>query len=80
MILQVKYQVPAEYLQRPIDLIGRTRSILVNWLVEIHARFDLQQETLFLTINVMDRYLSQKEVPRNQLQVIFFYFGLSSSP
>lgn len=68
--LEVKFQVSQEYLQRPLDFISRTRSILVNWLVEIHARFELQQETLFLSINVMDRYLALQEVPRNQLQLV----------
>lgn len=33
------------------------RGILVDWLVEVHLKFKLSQETLFLTVNLIDRYL-----------------------
>jgi len=34
------------------------RAILVDWLVDVHAKFKLLTETLFLTVNIIDRYLS----------------------
>jgi hypothetical protein len=34
------------------------RGILVDWLIEVHLRFELLPETLFLTTLVIDRYLS----------------------
>ena len=33
------------------------RTILIDWLVEVHGRFKLLQETLYLTISIMDRFL-----------------------
>lgn len=33
------------------------RTILIDWLVEVHGRFKLLQETLYLTVAIMDRFL-----------------------
>lgn len=35
----------------------KMRTILVDWLVDVHSRFNLLAETLFLSINLIDRYL-----------------------
>lgn len=48
----------------------RMRSILVDWLVEVHLKFKLVPETLYLTINLIDRYLSKTEVSRPKLQLV----------
>lgn len=32
------------------------RSILVDWLVDVHGRFKLLQETLYLAVSIMDRF------------------------
>jgi len=39
------------------DINGRMRGILVDWLVQVHLRFHLLQETLYLTIAIIDRFL-----------------------
>ena len=46
------------------------RTILVDWLVEVHMRFKLVQETVFLTVHIMDRVLEKIPVPRNKLQLL----------
>ena len=33
------------------------RKILIDWLVQVHQRFHLLQETLYLTIAIIDRFL-----------------------
>ena len=48
----------------------RMRSILVDWLVEVHLKFKLVPETLYLTVNIIDRYLSKTEVSRPKLQLV----------
>ncbi len=40
------------------------RSILIDWLVEVHLKFKLLPETLFMTINLIDRYLTEVQVSR----------------
>jgi hypothetical protein len=46
------------------------RAILVDWLVDVHAKFKLLTETLFLTVNIIDRYLSLKQITRARLQLV----------
>ena len=48
----------------------RMRSILIDWLVEVHLKFKLVPETLYLTVNLIDRYLEKSEVSRPKLQLV----------
>lgn len=53
------------------NINAKMRTILVDWLIEVHNRFELMPETLYLTINIMDRYLSMKKsVSRRELQLV----------
>jgi len=63
-----------DYLQSQPDINGKMRSILVDWLIEVHRKFELMPETLYLTINIVDRFLAVKMVPRRELQLV----GISS--
>jgi G2/mitotic-specific cyclin-B, other len=42
------------------DINESMRAILVDWMVDVHLKFKLLSETLFLTVNIIDRYLSLK--------------------
>ena len=46
------------------------RGILVDWVIEVHLRFKLLPETLFLTVNLIDRYCEQQQVHRTRLQLV----------
>lgn len=46
------------------------RSILVDWLVEVHMKFRLAPETLYLCVNIIDRYLGVVQVERKNLQLV----------
>ena len=43
------------------------RAILIDWLIEVHYKFKLNPETLFITVNIIDRYLSIEQVKRQYL-------------
>jgi G2/mitotic-specific cyclin-B, other len=36
------------------------RGILIDWLIDVHLKFKLFPETLFITINLIDRYLEKE--------------------
>ena len=38
----------------------KMRRILVDWLTDVHMKFKLVPETLFITINMVDRYTENK--------------------
>ena len=46
------------------------RAILIDWLVEVHLKFKLMVETLYLTVNLIDRYLEKEQITRNKLQLV----------
>ncbi|ODQ82295.1 hypothetical protein BABINDRAFT_164107 [Babjeviella inositovora NRRL Y-12698] len=58
------------YLSRQRNLRPKMRSILVDWMVEVHLRFRLLPETLFLAINIMDRFMSKEAVQVDKLQLL----------
>ncbi|CAK7340290.1 unnamed protein product [Dovyalis caffra] len=61
---------PNNYVDRQPELNEKMRAILVDWLVDVHQKFELSPETLYLTINIIDRFLSVKTVPRRELQLV----------
>ena len=63
-----------DYMGSQPDINAKMRSILVDWLIEVHRKFELMPETLYLTLNIVDRFLSVKAVPRRELQLV----GISS--
>ncbi|AEC06658.1 Cyclin B2;1 [Arabidopsis thaliana] len=62
--------VPVDYMMQQIDLNEKMRAILIDWLIEVHDKFDLINETLFLTVNLIDRFLSKQNVMRKKLQLV----------
>ncbi len=68
--LECKSVPNPQYMSHQDDLEWKTRGILVDWLVEVHTRFHLLPETLFLAVNVVDRFLSEKVVQLDRLQLV----------
>jgi Cyclin, N-terminal domain len=52
------------------DITPRMRRILVDWMAEVIEDYDLNQETLHLAVNFVDRYLSLKDLPKTYLQLL----------
>ena len=46
------------------------RGILTDWLIQVHMRFRLLPETLFLAVNIIDRFLSARVVSLAKLQLV----------
>jgi len=59
-----------DYMDGQTDINAKMRSILIDWLVEVHMKYNLRPETLFLTVNIIDRYLCVKPVGRKKLQLL----------
>jgi hypothetical protein len=52
------------------DITYRMRGILVDWLVEVHYKFKLNGPSLWLTVNLLDRYLQRVSIFRDKLQLV----------
>lgn len=68
--LEVTTAPNPDYMDGQNELEWRMRGVLVDWLLEVHTRFHLLPETLYLTINIIDRFLSRKFVHLERLQLV----------
>lgn len=59
-----------DYMANQAEIQWSMRSVLMDWLVQVHQRFNLLPETLFLTVNYIDRFLSHKIVSLGKLQLV----------
>jgi len=51
---------------------GKMRGVLLDWLIEVHLQFKLLQETLYMTVAIIDRFLQVDglTIRRNKLQLV----------
>ena len=68
--LEVQTLPKSDYMDLQKDLTWKMRSILADWLVEVHSKFRLLPETLYLTMNIIDRFLSLRVVAVAKLQLV----------
>merc|ERR1712000_797224 len=69
--LEARGAVPSNYLSGcPTN--DKMRAVLIDWLIEVQIQFKLLQETLFLTVNTIDRFLAVegKTIHRSKLQLV----------
>ena len=67
---QVKMLPNAHYMDNQHEIQWSMRAVLMDWLVQVHHRFNLLPETLFLCVNYIDRFLSCKVVSLGKLQLV----------
>jgi G2/mitotic-specific cyclin 3/4 len=58
------------YMEQQQEIQWSMRAVLIDWVVQVHSRFSLLPETLFLTVNYIDRFLSCKIVSLAKLQLV----------
>lgn len=56
MILQVVMAVRPRYLEGQ-EVSGVMRAVTIDWLMQVQREFKLQQETLFMTVSIIDSFL-----------------------
>jgi len=59
-----------DYMKRQKEVTPGMRAILNDWLVDVHKKFKLRTETLFLTVDLVDRFLTRYYAKRGHLQLI----------
>ncbi|XP_067127724.1 G2/mitotic-specific cyclin-B-like [Centruroides vittatus] len=68
--LEIQYPIRVNHLNKQTEITGKMRGVLIDWLVQVHLRFQLLQETLYLTVAVLDRFLQECDVKRRELQLV----------
>ncbi|PKI55115.1 hypothetical protein CRG98_024406 [Punica granatum] len=57
-------------MEQQFDINERMRGILIDWLIEVHYKFELMDETLCLMVNLIDRFLAVQPIVRKKLQLV----------
>jgi len=68
--VDTKHTPKYQYMIKQPDITYPMRAILVDWLVEVGEEYKLQQETIYLAVNYIDRFLSYMSVQRAKLQLV----------
>jgi cyclin B len=58
------------YMENQPDINEKMRAMLIDWIIYVHFKFKLKSDTLFLTVWLIDRYLSEKQMKRGRLQLL----------
>ena len=52
------------------EISEKSRKILIDWIISVHAKFNLLPNTLFLTINLIDRIIEKNVAYINSFQLL----------
>jgi hypothetical protein len=58
------------YINSQTELNEKMRGILLDWIFDLHYKFKMFPETLYIVVNIIDRYLSLKDVKKDHLQLV----------
>ena len=65
-----KYLPDCKYMSRQTDINHRMRAILIDWLIDVHLKYKLVPQTMYIAVNLIDRYLEKNETNRAKLQLV----------
>ena len=65
-----KYLVNPSYMLNQSDINQRMRAILIDWLIDVHKKYKLVPQTMYIAVNLIDRYLAKNETNRKTLQLV----------
>jgi hypothetical protein len=58
------------YMESQTEIEWSMRTTLVDWLLQVHLRYHMLPETLWIAINIIDRFLSVRVVSLVKLQLV----------
>lgn len=67
--VEKQFRISPDFLDKKI-VTSKMRSVLIDWLIQVHLKFHLLQETLYLCVQIIDAYLMAVDVPKMQLQLV----------
>ncbi|XP_076242603.1 cyclin B3 [Calliopsis andreniformis] len=59
-----------DYMEKQVCLSQWMRALLVDWMVEVQESFELNHETLYLAVKLVDLYLTKVTVGKETLQLL----------
>lgn len=68
--LQFFFSLELNFMEYQSDINSTMRTILIDWLIEVADEYKLHEETLFLAVQYIDRFLSTVNITRAKLQLL----------
>ena len=66
----VNIEINPNYFEFQHEINQKMRSILIDWLLDVHHKFNFKQETFYTTIYIIDTFLSKKIIQRKRFQLL----------
>ena len=60
----------ANYMDLQNEITWQMRQTLVDWLLQVHLRYHMLPETLWIAVNIVDRFLTKRVVSLVKLQLV----------
>jgi cyclin B len=64
------FKAEYNYMNNQKEITEQMRSILIDWIIDVHGKFGFCDETLYMTVSIIDRYSSIKKITRNEYQCL----------
>ena len=64
------YLVNPQYMSYQSDINYKMRAILIDWLIDVHLKYKLVPQTIYIAVNLIDRYLAKNDTNRAKLQLV----------
>ena len=65
-----KYLPKENYMANQKDINHRMRAILIDWLIDVHIKYKMVPQTIYISVNLIDRFLSENKTNRDKLQLV----------
>lgn len=67
---EIETMANPNYMEFQSEIEWTMRSTLIDWLLQVHLRYHMLPETLWIAINIIDRFLSVRVVSLVKLQLV----------
>ena len=68
---EAKYMVDPLYISKvQTEIRDTSRAFLLEWIIDVHRKFRLQPESLYVTQLIIDQYLSKVKIQKSQLHLL----------
>jgi len=58
------------YMGQQSEVNEKMRGILLDWLIDLHHKFKMFPQTLYVMVTIIDKYLSKKMASKENLQLV----------
>ncbi|KAI9229803.1 MAG: cyclin-like protein [Piptocephalis tieghemiana] len=59
-----------KYMTQQTELTWEMRMVLIQWMIEVHEHLKLRESSLYLAVNMVDRFLSVRTATPSRLQLL----------